>query len=1224
MRTSGDLRLIIKSFASSRAVKIWTVSLLFTVLSSFALAGDEPKRTISDGNSAWSVWTEMTRSSLTFEPIEFQISPQAGAVSFGGEKEGGDSLITRIMSPSEADFHMILNSMRKDKRQEFLAALLNGLSRGRFQVESVVDKDGKKYKIPSVPEVRNYGTLPLETLEPLFKNWVKQTHDRPFAFLVPKVRAEIFDGEFAGMGEVDWIDRAMRVYPRVFDEARATDPVPTHFNNWKPIFGEPEKYISRMVTELLGDWELNFKPQTTYGEFEKMMHWFRDALKDEEGRYNAFGHQWIVLPKRPVSDVKMKALVEDRLAEVYKAAQALVTLRGIEMQSGILTSMYNEVRNDQKLRGHHTERSVLRLQDNLFGSNTGSQALNIEQRSGTSYNPTRRTVHQAIVSRYFANDWSGLVGSKEYTLVPKNPETITAGLEKRFGVSRFEALRCMERLGSVEFEGDEEMVKGLRANSLAPFWNWDDVPYLSDTKKALVKKVTREFIKQIAALPASNSEETQEKLFLAFARWSTITDIDTDIENYLKPAPQLVERGKFAYFRSNARYQRVDVNNTEVGVEFTTRFPLRAASQFTEEPMKMGKKAFLRIEYDLTPDEKRAVIYDIAKRLAKKLNGRDIEPTRVDSAGHGHKIAITYEIPHGNKGNWRIEWDGIGRDYDLEGNVLSGSERGGVVEIVTPKYKPTAKDVEALFEVYREVGVLPSYQSGGGHINFDLNLFAGRPKALARFIAIFLQSRDVLTAMFQYPGRFSTAEPHRVNQAFLGKLLDFNGTEEELKQLLYNGQFFNTRLGRKTKYVQMELSSYFQDVIPGEFVTKDFDIKHDVWRRQFRVNPNIRKGEFRFFGAPRTVEEAHLQQKLVRAMMDKAINSDTRLQGDLAEVDVEKMASEPLKLFNRFDAVMESLGLKGEEYEGFFADGLQQVQNYVESSFYTPYEEKMKLFPYKDGWKKAVKARPAERALVSKEGAWDPNRAEDDALDLYRLRQANARQANRARGTRFQGKPLPQRWREYSDDTVASLKSLPWDELSNYPEVAIEYVYERYAAAGDWTQAHSHMTDLGKKLDVDATLAGMIGEPRGSFDVSRIAFYTTMMRNGANAAYGTSVLLQKAGVREIETFFETMGQREFAYAAALAGSIEFRRLMYKSPGKKFETGWGDVVERIIALATTAERKKVLKEQLMAMLKAGDVALGKKERALIDKFASGSWATDLRALMNRRCNELFLK
>ena len=64
-----------------------------------------------------------------------------------------------------------------------------------------------------------------------------------------------------------------------------------------------------------------------------------------------------------------------------------------------------------------------------------------------------------------------------------------------------------------------------------------------------------------------------------------------------------------------------------------------------------------------------------------------------------------------------------------------------------------------------------------------------------------------------------------VSRRLANALKNFNGTELELKQLLYNEQYFNRRLGRKTRNVHIDMSAYFQDVIPEHHLHEDFDMK---------------------------------------------------------------------------------------------------------------------------------------------------------------------------------------------------------------------------------------------------------------------------------------------------------------------------------------------------------------------------------------------------------------
>ena len=132
------------------------------------------------------------------------------------------------------------------------------------------------------------------------------------------------------------------------------------------------------------------------------------------------------------------------------------------------------------------------------------------------------------------------------------------------------------------------------------------------------------------------------------------------------------------------------------------------------------------------------------------------------------------------------------------------------------------------------------------------------------------------------------------------KLKEFDGTEEELKQLLYNERYFNTRVGRKARYSQWDLTAYFQDVIPEANIHQDFDLANDVWHGNFDVDPTVRKGEFRLFNAPENPREAALHIKFVRALLNKSLNEDPRLTGVVQSVDYERAVQNPKAALREF------------------------------------------------------------------------------------------------------------------------------------------------------------------------------------------------------------------------------------------------------------------------------------------------------------------------------------
>ena len=133
--------------------------------------------------------------------------------------------------------------------------------------------------------------------------------------------------------------------------------------------------------------------------------------------------------------------------------------------------------------------------------------------------------------------------------------------------------------------------------------------------------------------------------------------------------------------------------------------------------------------------------------------------------------------------------------------------------------------MNAVYTAMEKEGVIPSLRAGGGHINIDLAPFKGKPRELARFLAIFHEHRGILSFMFQNINRSAAAEAVEISPRLKAELRDFRGTETQLKQLLYNERYFNQRLGRKTRNMQIDMSAYFQDIIPARHLHEDFDMK---------------------------------------------------------------------------------------------------------------------------------------------------------------------------------------------------------------------------------------------------------------------------------------------------------------------------------------------------------------------------------------------------------------
>jgi hypothetical protein len=904
---------------------------------------------------AWDVWADLMESSITHEAKPITVVGTDNVFMFGGEKEGSSSRITRVMSPTAKEFKRRIREMDEARRGTFMKEFVDGFVSGKYRIKKpIIDASGKSYSV-DISEFKKIQTANMDAtkLSETFNQLVDQMHDQPFAFITQSTRSKIYNADFPGMTNKD----AWRVKNYNID-----------YGNWKPIYGDAEKFLVNAHNTSVG-WEMNFKPQKSYGEFEGMIQWYKGALSNQGVLFEAPGHQWLVFPEyKNLSANEAKDLkVRNHLAEIYKNMQAHTVLSGIEGGTGIEVADYKEMIPADYFEGHQTGRGVIRLDRNRFKSN-GMPSFNVEQRAGTKLDKSRRYMQSCLISRYASGEMEDLANGTSYELKNFDVKKIA----KRFDLTEFEVNQAISNLKDIDlkkYKGGELVVQKMNPEFWVPFWEWEKAPYIPKEKADYLKKLTQAFVKNIANYAKPSVEDVRAYL----KTWVSASDIKRDIEVYLKPKPPLYreESEVFGNFVSK-NPKGVDVNKVDLGIEYTARFPTRTKVIQTASPLvQTGKKGWVLTEYDLDLKEKEKVISDLAKKLSLKLNnGVEKAVVKEMSQGHGHSMVIAYEIKDANNKTWRVEWDGVGRDYDKNGKLIESSIRGGHIEVVTPKFNPSQETVGKVFESFSEMGLKPSFMMGGGHINVDLAAFEGKPKAMARFLSVFLENRATMGVLYQHPGRLASAEPHQVSSSLAKKLRDFNGTENELKELLYNEKFFNTRLGRKTKYSQLDVSAYFQDVIPEKYLTTDFDLKNDPWRKTFNLNPKIRKAEFRLFGAPRTQSEAESQIKLVRSMIDVALDESIPLSGKVQEVNYEKWVSNPKNAEEALENLSKQLHLDTKEYRGYMYDGLRISSDWKESEFYVPFEEKMKSFPRTEEWEEAVKPRTAANAINSEDVIW--------------------------------------------------------------------------------------------------------------------------------------------------------------------------------------------------------------------------------------------------------------
>ena len=932
-------------------------SLIFTLIFTLSAFSQEEK-------NALDIWNDMTEGSLIQDQKKIYVEniKEAGNhIMFGAEKEGSSYLITKIAGLNKKGFRDWVITLPLENHPIFLKNFLSGMASGEYSIGEVKNLAGESVKLDlSDFKNLNFQKMSIVNLFKYFNIFLDRAGDKSFSHIKPEIKRAFYEGQFKGLNK----KYNLKQYS-----------LRSKFSEYVPLWGEPEKYISKVLETSVG-WEINFKPQDSYGEFEKMISWFRKKLATKNELFDAPGHQWVVFPKtKEALESKKKALVLlDKLNEIHKNNQAYIVLKAIEGNVDIQYSPFKEVQTHKKLFGaieklekvedldnpsnffrrigtnikmdktHHTKRGVIRLQDDRFKVE-GNNAYNIEFRAGTKNDPTRRKIQKFLISRYAAQELDDLASGKSWVL---NDDEVLDGS------------KISERMGLKEGEFEKFYRKILKADGrlmkrsfLVPFWKWENAPYLTPEKKLQLKEYTKIFVQTVANL----ENPTEQNLTEALKSWVKSSRLSSDIENYLKPKPRLSnpETAHLFPVKTNAP---VDINKIDLGIEYTGRFPLSTDADYVAVPGQNNKLEWRKTYLDYTPSERKDVIKKFAETLGKELNnGRAIEVISSSSDGHGHGLDISYDLRDDQGRKWRVEWDGVGRSYDTNGKVIPESLRGGHIEIVTPKFTPTKKDMDSLFEAMNKTDLIPSARMGGGHINIDLKPFEGNPKAMARFLGVYLDNRSMMSLLFQHPGRGVGAEPNRVTPNLISKLKNFNGTEEELKTLLYNEQFFNTRVGRKTKNNQLNLIAYFQDVIPEEFIHEDFDMKNDIWRRTFDVDPKIRKMEFRLFNAPINAAESALHIKYVRALLNKALNDTDPVFLGNYEVDYEKFAKDPEASMKEFEKHMKNLGLDPKEYRPFLLDGLELSKAHTESPKFLSTEEKLKPHPEIKDWKKAAPSR---------------------------------------------------------------------------------------------------------------------------------------------------------------------------------------------------------------------------------------------------------------------------
>ena len=118
-----------------------------------------------------------------------------------------------------------------------------------------------------------------------------------------------------------------------------------------------------------------------------------------------------------------------------------------------------------------------------------------------------------------------------------------------------------------------------------------------------------------------------------------------------------------------------------------------------------------------------------------------------------------------------------------------------------------------------------------------------------------------------------------------------------------------------------------------------------------------------------------MQIKLVRALMNAALNETTPLSGKVQTVDHLGYIENYDKAEAHLEKMCEALGLNAKEYKIFLSRAAVQGKQAASGRFFRTYEDKIELFGWKqstEGWGEALKnPRSSSRAIGSEGRHWN-------------------------------------------------------------------------------------------------------------------------------------------------------------------------------------------------------------------------------------------------------------
>ena len=930
-----------------RPMKVLKRNVSLSILLTGLAAWPTLAQTQTEGRSAYQTHIQLLEEKFFPHKIERQIRPP---ISWNARQAGTSSLITRMMSPSAQTLRKLIDSLPPLEQASFLSDFFyHYLVTGKYRIDTkrdgttvdlafnVVDQSGQTLSIDLGQFDKKETTPSLHHLRKQWEQWLAMTRGRPFSFLSRLARDKIFLGQIEGLGGL--------VNPKnnsIFDD---------YEKGQRPLFGTPEKYVEQLMNSKKG-WDLRFKAQSSYARFHQML--------TEIQSHNSLYRPSLGMPQWQKLIFEADSSLEKTLAETVRWSWALYVLD--EMGKGRSVTG----KTLEKLNAP-AEKLIPR---ESIGNNRRRYAVTFKFQTDT---PMRGFLLENLAARIISGDWQN-TNDLDFRLNP------SAALDE--ALSQWPKWNSFSQRAQDQVR--ERLLAGRENHHFIPFWNWEQAPFLSAQKKALLKEYTHSYLDKIAHIKARKTEKITEEVNQFTRQWIENSNLADDIKTLLMPLPAQKNLDEVLHFRpfELAAKAKVDVNAIDLGLEYTGNFPLVDKFVLAHVPwggkLVWGKNFFSYKRDTLKHRDRRRVMQNVLKDILREFGGDEnaIFPTR---GGHGHNLGYGYTGRDAYGREWGVDWDGVLRDYSfLNRKALKKSVGRGHLELITPKFTPRGRELKAIYEIFKKHNLTTLQGLGQGHINVDLAAFEGHPRALARFLALFHEHQNILCFLFKNK-MLQHRDKFKVANGLIEALKDFQGNENQLKELLYNHRYFNTIKGRKTRYTEINLIDYFQDVIPEEFISQDSDTRNPYlpWRRQFKVNPDSRRMELRFFQAPKTSFEAALHIRTVRAMLSAAFNQDFPLSGEVQEVNFRTYLNNPEQAPRDLRKLCMALKLNCRDYYLAMIEAFNDTDLFYQ--FIYPHLSKyIKPPQYETNWGNSLKRpRPRDQALYSHNRVWVKGRVYD-------------------------------------------------------------------------------------------------------------------------------------------------------------------------------------------------------------------------------------------------------